>query len=382
MTRAEIITIGTELLLGDVIDTNTSYIARKLRQSGIDLMRTTTVGDNPGRIAEQIKTSLQSADIVITTGGLGPTVDDPTREAIALAFSQPLVFHADLWENISARFLSRGLTPTINNQRQAYLPQGAEVIQNPVGTAPAFWIPDGKKMVVCLPGVPDEMKTILEQSVLPLLSDRYCLKEILHTRILHVCCMGESAIDNLIAEYEAYSNPTVGLCAHPGYVDIRIAAKSDSKLQAEEMIGKIEQEIRSLLPGVIFGIDDIELVGAIQEQNQKQDLAVHIQLLGFPEELVLDHIGPLQSSIEFINSNERQLSEWLILSPVENLTILAGLIEANNQVTLDLYQKTKHNSVHTQRIYLGPPSQGTNWALNTVLGVVWKALNQEFMEKK
>ena len=138
MTTAEIITIGTELLLGETTDTNTRFIAQTLRGLGIDLYRTQTVGDNAARIAEVIREALQRAEIIITTGGLGPTVDDPTRQAIADATGTQLEFHPELWEQIVARIARYGRTPTENQKRQAYIPKGAVVIENPVGTAPAF----------------------------------------------------------------------------------------------------------------------------------------------------------------------------------------------------------------------------------------------------
>ena len=159
MTQAEIITIGTELLLGETLDTNTRYLAQQLRHLGVDLFRATSIGDNPLRIAEMIRESLSRAEIVITTGGLGPTIDDPTRNAAAIAFNVEMDFHADLWKEIYRKFQVRGAIPSDNNQKQAFLPANAVAIHNPVGTAPAFYIAEQKKLLVCLPGVPAEMKT-------------------------------------------------------------------------------------------------------------------------------------------------------------------------------------------------------------------------------
>jgi len=136
--EAEIITIGTELLLGEIVDTNTSYIAQALRKIGLDLYRTSTVGDNAERIAQVVSESIGRAQVVITTGGLGPTVDDATREGIALAFGVPTEFRPELWEQIEERFARFGHIPTENNRRQAYLPKGAKAIENPIGTAPGF----------------------------------------------------------------------------------------------------------------------------------------------------------------------------------------------------------------------------------------------------
>src|SRR4030043_1486414 len=165
MPSAEIITIGTELLLGEIVDTNSAFLARSLRDAGIDLFRETTVGDNIRRIAQAIQQSLARSDIVITTGGLGPTVDDPTREAVAQAVGVETEFHAELWEQIRERFKRFGRIPTQNNRRQAYVPKGAKAIENPVGTAPIFILEHGSQVIVSLPGVPSEMEYLMVHEV-------------------------------------------------------------------------------------------------------------------------------------------------------------------------------------------------------------------------
>ena len=140
MPSAEIIAIGTELLLGEISDINTAFIAKALNQIGIDIYRTSIVGDNQSRITDLIKHSIKRAQIVITTGGLGPTVDDPTRQAVADVYGEKLIFHEHLWEQIQSRFRAFNRIPTANNKRQAFIPQNAIPIENPVGTAPAFYI--------------------------------------------------------------------------------------------------------------------------------------------------------------------------------------------------------------------------------------------------
>ena len=218
MPNAEIIAIGTELLLGEITDTNTAEIARKINSIGVDIFKTITIGDNAERIAEQIRSSLNHADIIITTGGLGPTVDDPTREAVAKAFNRSLEFHDELWIDIQERFNTYGRSPSENNRRQAFLPQGAVTIRNPVGTAPAFYVKTNGKIFFSLPGVPMEMATLLDNFVIPFIINAYDLKGIILTRTIHTAGIGESIIDEMIEELEKKSNPTVGLAAHPGQV--------------------------------------------------------------------------------------------------------------------------------------------------------------------
>jgi competence/damage-inducible protein CinA-like protein len=259
--NAEIITIGTELLLGDIVDTNSQGIARRLRDAGIDLYRTTSVGDNPQRIAETIRQALSRATVVITTGGLGPTVDDPTRQAAADALGLGLVFHEDLWAEIQERFARFGRTPTENNRRQAYLPDGARPIHNPVGTAPGFILVDGGSALIALPGVPAEMHWLLEHEVMPYLETREGTATSLHTRIVHVAGVGESWVDERIQDLERQADPTVGVLAHPGRVDIRIAAKAASPEAAQAAIDPLVVEIGRRLGPAVYGIDTETLEG-------------------------------------------------------------------------------------------------------------------------
>jgi len=259
MPSAEIITIGTEILLGEIVDTNTRYIAHTLRSMGVDLYRTITIGDNVERIAEAIRHSMQRAEIVITTGGLGPTVDDPTREAVARAAGFELEFREDLWEQVVAIISRYGRKPSENQKRQAYIPKGAIGISNPVGTAPCFIVETKQNALISLPGVPNEMEYILHESVIPYLQKRFNLDEIIKIRVLHCAGLGEGMIDEKIDDLETLSNPTVGLAAHTGVVDIRIAAKAKNEAEADEMIADIENQIRERLGDVVFGADEDEL---------------------------------------------------------------------------------------------------------------------------
>jgi len=259
MPSAEIITIGTEILLGEIVDTNTRHIARILRGMGVDLYRTITIGDNTDRIADAIQHSMSRAEIVITTGGLGPTVDDPTREAVARAAGVELEFREDLWEQVVAIISRYGRKPSENQKRQAYVPKGALAISNPVGTAPCFIVETDRNSVISLPGVPNEMEYILHESIIPYLQKRFNLNEIIKIRVIHCAGLGEGMIDEKIDDLEKLSNPTVGLAAHTGIVDIRIAAKAKNESEADAMIADIEDQIRERLGDVVFGTDEDKL---------------------------------------------------------------------------------------------------------------------------
>lgn len=251
--HAEIITTGTELLLGEIVDTNSAYIARRLREIGLNLYFKTSVGDNEERTALVLRQALARSDVVITTGGLGPTVDDVTRPAVARATDRELVFVPELWTQIVAHFERWDRTPTENNRRQAYIPAGAIPIENPVGTAPCFIVDSAPGIVISLPGVPREMEYLMEHNVIPYLRERLGLHEVIKTKVLRTAGIGESTIDDLIADLMAESNPTVGLAAHAGQTDVRIAAKAESEASAETLIAGMEARVRERLGDCIYG---------------------------------------------------------------------------------------------------------------------------------
>jgi nicotinamide-nucleotide amidase len=264
--QAEIVTIGTELLLGEIVDTNSAWIAQQLTTIGLNLFYTTTVGDNLGRITDVLQRALDRCDVVITTGGLGPTLDDMTREAVANATDRELYLDEELLEEIRAYFGQRRFQMTSNNNRQAELPRGAEVIHNPVGTAPAFSVEHNGKIIISLPGVPHEMRYLMEHEVLPLLGERYGLRSMIKSRVLRTCGIGESAVGALIVEFMELSNPTVGTRAHPGQTDVCITAKADTDAEAELLIAPVEAKIRELLGDRIFGTDQQTMADVVSQE--------------------------------------------------------------------------------------------------------------------
>lgn len=269
--NAEIIAIGTELLLGEIVDTNSAHIARTVRDIGLDLFFLTTVGDNEERAAAAISAALDRADVVITTGGLGPTVDDVTRQAVARAANRELEFRADLLEQIAARFRRWGVEMSANNRQQAFVPAGAIGLENPVGTAPCFIVETERGAVISLPGVPREMVHMLDHAVIPYLQERMGAPAVILARVLRTAGIGESRVDTAIHDLERLSNPTVGLAAHAGQTDIRITAKAASLRDAEALIEPIVQEIRRRLGISVYGegVETVEevLVSLLRERG-------------------------------------------------------------------------------------------------------------------
>jgi len=264
--NAEIVSIGSELLLGQIVDTNASWIAQRLAESGVNLFYKTTVGDNLDRMVDILDRALDRSDVVITGGGIGPTKDDLTREAIAKVTGRKIVTDPESLEELQERFQKRGFILTKNNERQAQIPSGAIVVKNPNGTAPAFIVETERGVTISLPGVPFEMKWLVEHEVIPYLREKYGLTQMIHYRVLKVADIGESAVDDRIGHLIADSNnPTVGVLAHPGQVDVRIAALADNIDEANTLIDTVDIEVRKLLGDNIFAVDDATIESVVGE---------------------------------------------------------------------------------------------------------------------
>lgn len=268
LLKAEIICIGSELLLGQIVDTNAAFLAKKLAELGIDLYYKSTVGDNLTRLLAVLKQAWERADLLILSGGLGPTMDDLTREGIAKLLEEELVTDAVSQKRIEEYFRQRGVPMTKNNLRQAFRPASAIPLPNPLGTAPGLWVEKAGKILVALPGVPVEMKYLMEKEVLPRLQRAIPAREsaCLLSKVLKVVGLGESAVEEKIMDLLiAQQNPTIAPLAKRGEVQLRITAKADRREKAESMIGKVEEEIRQRLSGYVFGSDQEleEVIGRI-----------------------------------------------------------------------------------------------------------------------
>lgn len=373
---AEIIAIGTELLLGEIVDTNTAHIARKLRDIGLDLYWASTVGDNQERIADAVARAVERSQIVITTGGLGPTVDDPTRESVAQALGRPLEFREALWAQVQARFARWGRAPTENNRRQAHVPAGATAIENPVGTAPAFIAETQECAVICLPGVPKEMEYLLDYAVLPYIRKRLLLSGLIKARVLHTSGWGESQLDEKIADLELLSNPTVGLAAHTGVVDIRITAKAQTESEADEMIWGIEATLRQRLGDLIFGADEQTLAGVAMDDVAKRGWKVAVVEAGtggalmaaaapFPEGFA----GGQAFGEDWFDRLEEATEEARVARGAQ-LGLGLAVRRLGNGSELGMALLGEGRKVRIVRGYGGPPGSAATWATNLALNLL------------
>lgn len=275
--RAEIVSIGTELLLGQIVDTNAAYIAEKLADLGIDLYYQVTVGDNQERLHQILKRSLERSDIVITTGGLGPTDDDLTREAVAEVMGVDLIKDEELEEQIRGFFAELGREMTVNNLSQAYLPAGAEPIINSRGTAPGIIIEHRGKTVISMPGVPPEMKQMMNKEVIPYLHDKAGNKELIKSKVLKVCGYGESALETEIKDIlDSQTNPTIALLSGKAEVHLRLTVKADNQKTADNLINQVEAKLRARLDNDIFGIDDETMEKVVGDRLKEESLTLAV----------------------------------------------------------------------------------------------------------
>lgn len=264
--KAEIVAVGTELLLGQIVDTNSAYMAQQLTTIGVDLHFKSNVGDNLERLKATLRNALDRADFVLTTGGIGPTLDDLTREAVAEVTDKPLVFNQRLCDQIADFFTRVGRPMGENNRKQAFIPEGAIPIENPVGTAPGFIVEHGPKAIASVPGVPHEMRHFMEHAILPYLRQKMGIREIIVSRVLKLFGIGESLVDEKIKDLiEAGTNPTIGLLAHTqiGEVHVRLTAKAEHAPDAQAMNAALERRVRERLEPFIFGTDDETYEGVL-----------------------------------------------------------------------------------------------------------------------
>jgi len=270
--NCEIVTIGSELLHGQIIDTNASYLARTLNSIGFDIAFHTTVGDISTQIKDVLFQAKDRTDLVITTGGIGPTEDDLTREVIADLTGVPLIFEGELMDQIESIFKRIGYSMPENNRKQAFIPDGAIPIPNEMGTAPGFIVEKGSKVIIALPGVPKELKYLLHKKVVPYLKKRFQLdQELITSKVLKVTGIGESKVDTQINDLiKENSNPTIGILASPGDIRITITSWAKSEREAKALIRPIEQEIRSRLGITIYGINEDTLHGVVTNLLNKR----------------------------------------------------------------------------------------------------------------
>ncbi len=261
--RAEVVSVGTELLLGQIVDTNAAYLARVLSDLGISLYRRTTVGDNMERLVAALRQALDDADVVITIGGLGPTMDDITRDGLAEAMGDTLHTDPEIAERLRQFFTSRGMTVLESNLRQALVPAHGRAIDNPNGTAPGLLFEKESKIGIALPGPPNEFIPMVDNHVVPYLRQKTGNVGTIRSLVLRIAGMGESQVEDKVKDLMLDSNPTVAPYAKVGEVHLRVTAKADTAEEADRMIAARAALVRARLGEAIYGENDDPLEKAV-----------------------------------------------------------------------------------------------------------------------
>jgi molybdopterin-biosynthesis enzyme MoeA-like protein len=312
---------------------------------------------------------------------LGPTVDDATREGIALALDLPMEFHADLWQQIEELFARYGRKPTENNRRQAFLPLGAQPLLNPVGTAPAFIAETRDSCVIALPGVPGELLVILKDSVLPYLRRRLNLQQVIVTHTVRTAGVGESWIDDRIQDLEKSSNPTIGLAAHMGRVDIRITAKADDEAAAEQMIAPVVETLRERLGSAIYGTNEESLEAVVLEiltRDGARLVVVESGTAGALGNALSAYAGSFLGGLILPHGTPEEKVEEELSASMERYGAAVGLgltlAPQGSQYVLNCCLVAGGESERLERSYGGPPSSAPRWAVSLALNLLRKRL--------
>lgn len=270
---AEIFCIGTEVLIGDIINTNAAYIARRLSESGINVYYHSVCGDNNGRMKECLDIALSRSDLVITTGGLGPTYDDITKEMVAEKFGLPLILNEEILERLTGYFEKSGRVMTENNKKQAYIPQDAHVFPNMFGTADGIAVTKDNKTVIMLPGPPREMKPMLDNQVIPYLAAN--TDHILVSSNVSIFGMGESSVENALADLmKSSTNPTVAPYCGNGEVRLRVTARGKDEKEARVLIAPVVDKIKEVIGGFVYGVDVPSIESVVVEKLKERHMTV------------------------------------------------------------------------------------------------------------
>lgn len=269
---AEILCIGTELLLGNILNGNARWLAEQLASLGVPHHRQLVVGDNRERLIRAVREAAGRCRLLITTGGLGPTPDDLTTEAIAAAFDTPLEEHPETWDDIQAKLAQRGRTPSASVRRQALIPHGASLLPNPTGTAPGvIWSPQPGFTVMTFPGVPSEMQAMWHQTAVPWLRQAGLSEGVFASRMLRFWGVAESALAEQVDDLLTLTNPTVAPYAGAGEVKLRLTARADDAAAARALLAPVEAEIRARTGSLCYGADDDSLASVLLAALRRRD---------------------------------------------------------------------------------------------------------------
>lgn len=309
--NAEIIAVGTELLMGQIVNTNARYLSRQFADMGVNVYYQTVVGDNAGRIGEALKIAAGRADLVVCTGGLGPTMDDITKDVLADLIGEPLVMHEPTLERISAFFRERGIAMTENNKRQATMIRGGDALMNDTGLAVGVAITKGKVHYVLLPGPPSELKPMFETYAKPWILGKMPDASALHSRMLKFAGIGESALEEALHDLiERQTDPTIAPYAREGEVTLRLTTRASDPEEAKARLDALEEQIKEKVGSYLYADEDIALEEALVRLMSAKGLTLSLAESctgGLFSELITSVPG---SSAMFAGAEISYSNEW------------------------------------------------------------------------
>ncbi len=340
--RAEILSCGTELLLGHITDTNATYLAQSLPTLGIDLYFVSQVGDNQGRIVETLQKAWQRSDLIIMTGGLGPTEDDLARESISTLLGETMQVDPELEAELRAKFASMRAPMPERNVKQATLIPSAQAIPNPVGTAPGWWVEKDNHIIVAMPGVPREMYRMWENEVISRLGSH--TGAVIFTRILRVAGLGESTVEEKLGSLIHSTNPTLATYAKNDAIDVRVTAKAATQEEAVQQVDATDVNVREILGDAVFGTDKDTLASVVGDllQSRNQTLGVMESLTG----------GLLSSTITDMKSSSKHFIGGVV-SYSTDLKEQMGVPKETIEQYGVISEQTARAMAHAIRVQLG-----------------------------
>ena len=312
MMNAEILAVGTELLLGDIVNTNAQFLSKELAGLGIPVYFQSVVGDNADRLMESYRIAFERSDLLITSGGLGPTEDDLTKETAARYFDKKMIRSEETLKHLENLLVSQNYPMTENNRKQADIPEGAKILKNNNGTAPGIYLEENGKILILLPGPPQELIPMFKESVLPLLLKKQ--ERLFHSRTIKVCGIGESALETKLKDLiDSQTNPTIATYASLHEVKLRLTASAKTQEEAEEMIKPVADEIYKRIASDIYGEDEDTLTSVLAKKlsEKKFKLAVAESCTGGKlSSTLVEHSGIsevlLESLVTYSNESKIQ----------------------------------------------------------------------------
>ncbi|MEE8564299.1 MAG: competence/damage-inducible protein A [Atribacterota bacterium] len=321
--KAEIISIGSEILRGQITDTNANFIAKKLVESGIDLEHISAVSDNPESLLSTLKLALQRSDLIITTGGLGPTEDDITYQTIARTLNLKLIKYPEAEENLKKFFKKINRTISPGNLKQVYLPEGAKIINNQYGTAPAMILEKDNKIICSFPGVPHEMKNLIEEYLIPYLKEKFPPCMIKKSKTLKITGLGESSVNDLIRDYMSkQTNFTFGIYANPEDIQVQVTTQAPTKKEVEKLLQSSANQLTKILGNYVYGTDKQsleEVVGNLLKTKKLKVAVAESCTGGMLGEMITRIPGSSEYFQGGVISYDAKVKEGLLKVPTEVL---------------------------------------------------------------